>query len=304
MIITSDIRHKYKLTAKTVDKLESIDLEEFVKFWKVHNDDEICEHYNLSSNSYKKFCDINHIVKTRERFIYLQERSREAKYGDKHYRNTAKAFNTKLERYGDKNYHNKLKAMQTCMEKYGRPFGFDYEKSKKTCLDKYGVEICSKSQVVKDKFKQTCLDKYGVEAPTQLSSIRSKSHCKYYLDGLYFDSGWEVAYYIWLRDNNIEFEYHPKEIIYYFNDSMRTYQPDFIVNNQIIEIKSEVLLEELMFADEASQAHYKWECMVKNNVRVITRPEILFYTDFVESAYWKEYIHSLKVENRQVRSND
>lgn len=47
-----------------------------------------------------------------------------------------------------------------------------------------------------------------------------------------FDTAPELAYFIWLKDNNINFEYHPEKFFEYsFNDTIRRYFPDFRVND-------------------------------------------------------------------------
>ncbi len=49
--------------------------------------------------------------------------------------------------------------------------------------------------------------RYGVEAAQQCRNIRIKSGYRYTYDNHKFDSSPELALYIWLKDNNIEFEY-------------------------------------------------------------------------------------------------
>lgn len=47
-----------------------------------------------------------------------------------------------------------------------------------------------------------------------------------------FDSIYEIAYYIWLIDHNIEFKYEPEiRITYLYEGKDHVYMPDFIVNN-------------------------------------------------------------------------
>jgi len=47
-----------------------------------------------------------------------------------------------------------------------------------------------------------------------------------------FDSAPEVAFYIWLKDNNKHFIYHPNEFLSYdFNGVTYRYFPDFKVDD-------------------------------------------------------------------------
>lgn len=56
-------------------------------------------------------------------------------------------------------------------------------------------------------------------------------------NNIYFDSSWELAYYIYCIEHNINIE-RCKEIRYYiYNEKQYKYYPDFIVNGEIIEIK-------------------------------------------------------------------
>ena len=72
------------------------------------------------------------------------------------------------------------------------------EKAKATKIRKYGgvwhLEKCQESMVAK----------YGAPNPMQVPSIREKQqNPAYVLDGVKFDSSWEVYMYIWLRDNGV-----------------------------------------------------------------------------------------------------
>lgn len=60
-----------------------------------------------------------------------------------------------------------------------------------------------------------------------------------------FDSSWEIAYYIWLKDNMIIFEYQPNiSFKYIVNGQIHYYRPDFKVNDEIHEIKGEQFFNE------------------------------------------------------------
>ena len=64
------------------------------------------------------------------------------------------------------------------------------------------------------------------------------------LDGIIFDSSWELAYYIYLRDFGIPFEYHPNiEIPYKIDEDdtkFKIYHPDFKVYDKLVEIKGTI----------------------------------------------------------------
>ena len=49
----------------------------------------------------------------------------------------------------------------------------------------------------------------------QSPDIRRKAKSKYFYNGIFFDSKPELAYYIWLVDNDYAFEYHPSTAFTY-----------------------------------------------------------------------------------------
>ena len=95
-----------------------------------------------------------------------------------------KCGDTKEQRYGDRKYKN-------------------WEKNRKTCLERYGAENVRKSEYGKKRIRETNLMKYGVEYTSQSSEIRSKMHRTYDYDEQNFDTGWELAFYVWHKDHGI-----------------------------------------------------------------------------------------------------
>lgn len=167
------------------------------------------------------------------------------------------------------------------------------EKYKQTMIERYGVDSNLKipgnlelfvtrkreknngkyfSQESLDKRKYTNLTRYGAEHYAQSANAKiSKSLYQY--DCLNFDSSWELVYYIWLKHNNIEFEFHPNiRLQYMIDEKQHYYKPDFIVNNELVEIKGDYLVKRM--------PHEKYECMLTNNVK------ILFYNDIKPILKW------------------
>ena len=53
----------------------------------------------------------------------------------------------------------------------------------------------------------------------------------------------ELAYYIWLKDNNIQFEYQPNKVFFYeFKGQTCRYEPDFFVDGEYVELKGRSFL--------------------------------------------------------------
>lgn len=179
------------------------------------------------------------------------------------------------------------------------------EKFHKTSLEHYGCTHPAKSKEVRGKIIQTTLERYGYENCMQNLSIRRKSlankhHAKYTHNGIMFDSTWEISYYIWLTDNHIEFEYHPSiNITYTYNGKPRIYQPDFIVNEELQEIKGNMFFSNKAASgtmvcpfdhSKDTQAEAKHRCMIENNVKILLYEDIKQYIDYVKKTYGKHYL--------------
>lgn len=235
----------------------------------------------------------------------------------------SKREKTSLQRYGVKNPGASDKAKnsqkQTMIKNYGsveNAYKCFQEKRANTLLDKYGVDNNAKRPEVKEKTKQTLIKKYGsikeayrkrkesiqsammehYGVTTNLVFVKFK---KYAYDNTFFDSSWELAYYIWLKDSNIDFEYHTNRIEYIGDDNEKHfYYPDFIVNGRIIEIKGD------HFFNENNEPYDKYhKCFWKNKYNLILSMggQILRYNDikpqleYVKEKYGKHFLKNHKL---------
>lgn len=205
---------------------------------------------------------------------------------------------------------------KTCREKgwktYKNKTGYDHnmhnpeskEKVKNTNIKNYGG-IGMASKELREKCEATNLTLYGVKHPIQNTEVFRKTKAKYKFDDYIFDSSWELAYYIWLKDNNIEFEYHPKDtFIYEYNNVMHEYCPDFKINNKFYEIKGDLFFEnEKMInpynrlLDNKMQA--KYECMLKNNINILKYNDIKLYLDYINLNYGINYLKTFKIKENK-----
>lgn len=235
---------------------------------------------------------------------------------------------TCLKLYGDKNYNNKEQAQQTMLERYGGCYTLNNpvlkEKVQRTNLERYGgiSPMCSEevqkksktnyiqnnggigfaSELVKSKFKKNYKEKFGVEWSSQNPLVRRKQATKYKYENINFDSKPEIAYYIWLKDNNIDFEFQPNvKFEYLYENKLYYYIPDFKVENEYIEIKGLQFfknydINETMINpfDRTQDAKYeaKHQCMIKNNVKILTDTKI--YENYVKNKYGRTYLDSFK----------
>lgn len=208
------------------------------------------------------------------------------------------AENTKLLKYGDKNYNNREKFIETSVKNYNG-VGFSSqsikEKFNNTMIKTYGVNYAMESNIIKKTHENNFMDKYGVRNPLQCKEIRDKTKKKYFYDGINFDSSWEIAFYIYLSDHHIRFEYHPKLFEYYYpyDGKMHEYEVDFkLFNNTYIEIKNESLLEN-MINNLTDKEHYKYLCMIENGVNIIT--DCTKYLNYINDNYGKNYINLYRI---------
>lgn len=157
----------------------------------------------------------------------------------------------------------------------------------KTCKTKYTkkLEHGDENWTNRPKAEQTCLNNYGVRHPMMTRDVQKKCGKKKKYDGILFDSGWEIAYYIWLKDNHRIFKYHPKTIKYYDNmGKERRYFPDFEVEGKLIEIKNERLIKEM--------SEEKRKCLEQNNVELLTRTDLKEVFDYVKQTYGYDYLRN------------
>ena len=219
-----------------------------------------------------------------------------------------KIAKTKLIKYGDAHFTNREKFINTCNEKYGVNNVFSVpevqEKIKNTCLEKYNVEYSFQAEQTKEKIKNTCLKKYGVKNPMQNHDIRVSNQQKYEYDNRKFDSSWELAYYIYLKDNQIDFEYQP-DITFNYNylGTIHYYHPDFKVNNEYVELKGLQFFEDknpnnkmINPYDRAQDGLYeaKHQCMIEHNVKIITNCDT--YLNYINDKYTADFLPLFKTK--------
>lgn len=208
----------------------------------------------------------------------------------------------------------KQKTQQTIDERYGSEEAFNkllLEKRTKTNLDKYGVEnVFASPEIIekmratrkekygdenynnREKYYKTCLERYGTRGIVHQAP-------KYTLNGINFDSSWELAYYIWLVDQGKNFKFHSKSISY-FDDKGKehTYYPDFEVDGQLIEIKGDHLYRNGYLTSPSGRLIFyaKTKCYNDNNVKILTWKDIEPIVKYVVDKYGEHYLETFRVK--------
>ncbi len=220
-----------------------------------------------------------------------------------------------LKEHGQKLWTNREKCKQTMLENTGHEYLFQTQnfndKVKEKCLKNHGVEYnCQRPEVI-EKIKQSCIDSFGYSNPMKCPEIRNKTKKKFKYKNLNFDSGFELVYYIWLKDHNIEFEYQPNTTFKYeYQGKTYDYCPDFLINGEYIELKglqffknkdnNDVMICPYKHKNDTEETiewrnglyEAKHQCMLKNGVKIITDlPECY---DYINKKYGRNYINQFK----------
>ena len=178
---------------------------------------------------------------------------------------------TKLKNYGDETYNN-------------------IEKAKETCLSKYGATNVSLVPEIVEHMFDDYERRTGFKNPSHNPAVISKMRARYYYDEQRFDSSWELAYYIWLKDHDIPFEFHIDPIDYSYQGKRHRYFPDFKVNGVLVEVKGPQLLKLMQESNSLDNAKYR--CMVEHNVKIMT--DCSEYLNYIEEKYGKEYLQQFR----------
>jgi len=191
-----------------------------------------------------------------------------------------------------KEIRNKIK--ETNKEKYGCEEymqSLDFKnKTIATSKSKYNTDSPNSAKIVKKHKEDSVFLKYGVTNVNQLKEVREKIYktCmerygklwntyKYKYDNIKFDSGWELIYYIWLKDHDINFKYHPKINFDYIDENGKNskYEPDFLIDNKLYEIKGDHFFNEQKqlinpYDKNKPLCLKKQQCMIDNGVKILT----------------------------------
>ncbi len=244
---------------------------------------------------------------------------------------------TMFQKYGVENpFQDKEKIKKAVLEKYGvdNPSKLDFVKEKKqsTMISHFGVKYnfqreCVKEKLVEDaeenfkKLKESIKQKYGVDNPSQLDFVKEKKkktclkhfgvefaaqrpgtigrNKKFRFKDIIFDSSWEMAFWIWLEDNDKNFRYQTETLTYITEDNKEhAAKIDFWVEGQLIEIKGPHLLKDGILWDPWHKKFQKekTECYHKNKVRILSKDEIEIYLNYVKSRYGENFLREHQVE--------
>ena len=291
----------YSQTIECWDKIRKTEYEKYVV--EHHTQSKICQEKRIKTclNKYgsKTYTQSEDYKKNINNIVEKQIQTNLKKYGVEYYSQTNefsnKYKNTCLEKYNVPHYNQsdeyKIKIPKilekykhTCQEKYGVNRYSQTEESKEkyinTCQNKWGVDYYFQTEEQKEKSRNTCLEKYGVDYYSQTHDFSVKNRKRISYDNLTFDSSWEVEVYKFCKENNIPCEYQPNIRFEYEHDGKKhIYQPDFLINDKIYEVKGDHFFENDKMInpyDRTQDGLYesKHQCMIKNKVVVLKDNDI------------------------------
>lgn len=238
--------------------------------------------------------------------------------GNKEIQDKIKETNKK--RYGAENVFAsesiKLKIKDTMLEKYGvdniSKLPETIVKIEDTLQKNYGVKHALQSKEIQERYIETSIERFGVknfastyEHTTKMRATNLKNFgiehpkkSRYTMNNDYFDSSWELAFYIYYKDNNINIIREPIKLSYFINDIEHLYYPDFMVDDKLYEIKGSHLLKDNKLYNPFTKEilYEKSECLRENNVTIISNNEIKKYLDYIYNKYGKNYLKNFRIK--------
>ena len=246
--------------------------------------------YTRLSTGYKKFCSIKCSRQSEE----VLNNIREGMENSEHWQEVLKSeeYRKNLSE-GHKNCEYVKKYMKT-----------------KEYSDKLSKALRSSSKFKKSRQSKKYRQMLSLNASKRAKEGRAKIHYKF--NEILFASKWELAYYIWLKEHNINFKYQLDAIEYEFEGMKKHYVPDFEVNGKIQEIKGLHFFENcdptkrminpyrrktdtpdvVKRRDDLMEA--KHQCMIRNNVEIIT--DCSKYIEYVETKYGNTFFEEHKIK--------
>ncbi len=158
------------------------------------------------------------------------------------------------------------------------------EKKLRYCLD-CGKEInlsnkydyCHKCLYKQDFYKEIISKATkGKTGGYNEGSVRSYRSGRY--NNIWFDSSWELAYYLYITEHNINIKRNSKGFDYEYEGKMHKYYPDFIVEGSYIEIKGR---EQPETEAKLNQFPHK--------IEILRRKEMKSVLQYIENKYGKKF---------------
>lgn len=151
------------------------------------------------------------------------------------------------------------------------------EVAKDTKLLKYGdINFNNRQQAT-----ETMLELYGVTNNSKSPTFHKTKTKQYEYNNEMFDSSWELAVWIFFTDNNLPISREPVRIPYIDGTKERTYFPDFLVGDTLLEIKG----DNFFTPDGVFKETGKLKCMTDNNVVIWRYSEVKTFLNYCKRKF-------------------
>lgn len=181
--------------------------------------------------------------------------------------------------------------------------------------ENYGVEYYSQTDDYKIKSVEGSLKSCGETHWTKNHDLRVKAQLRYFFNNKSYDSSWEIAYHIWCNDHGINVSYQPDiHFDYTYDNTTFYYFPDFKNDDtgEIIEIKGLQYFRNrdpndrmiCPYTQKENSRHTKdWyddqfeakhQCMITNNVKILTSIDMKPILKYIKDKYGKDYLKQFK----------
>nr|DAO10770.1 MAG TPA: Putative modification methylase [Caudoviricetes sp.] len=231
----------------------------------------------------------------------------------KHYRDKISTSNTKTP---EEQAVINEKRRNTCLERYGVVNGGSTDFAQQLKRAAYNKLTLEQVEERKQKRLNTCLERYGISYPMRAEEFRKRSRAKlreywqnsvsfnfrniFQYDEVFFDSSYELYYYIWAIEMGKSIKRNTTKFKYTVDGVDHCYVPDFVVDGEYVEIKGSQFINEEgdwcnpFTEDSLTQKVYKEKgrCASRNGVVVMT--DISEQQAYVDSKYTKDFVPLFK----------
>ena len=301
-------------------KISELNIEEVVEFYHTHTEAQVCEKFNIHKKILKRVCNLAGYKKSQQEISISRNQHNLERFGCINVFQLPeviqKAKDTKIEAHGSLEQAYKVrndKTIMTLQRQTGDPTITNVfqrkatkQRIKETLAARYNGDITAAYRESGLRASDTKERKYGYRGVLQTPEVIRKKRSKYLYNGLSFDSSWELAFYIWATDHGKEIIRLPVALAYQVDDKQYHYYPDFCCDGELIELKGKYLCKDgckdsglcdFFNTNNQKALDAKYNCMLENNVIVISDDEIQPYLQYINETYGRDYLHTFKSYN-------
>ena len=163
-------------------------------------------------------------------------------------------------------------------------------------------EIQSKASDSNRKHHGGILYKQTEKGRKETSDMTNKNqfrNSKFKYKDIYFDSSWELKYYMFCIDHDIPIKRATEYFNFIYNgEPWHKYTPDFIINNnEYVEIKGDHFWDN----DKNEDPNYilaRINCAIKNGVKILYKIDLQPVINWFDRKYGKAFLEKYKIDKK------